>query len=119
MTSLFHDLGHLPLSHDFELSLDAISREPNLPAPVKERIINLFQGLEGVEADKFHELVGPEVGPLILRDLLAKHQDEPREHFYHAVFNVAYDIWTAEEPHDLDPEATRDGRRLALACLRG
>lgn len=118
LTTLFHDLGHLPFSHDFEFALDAMSNDHELEPRVRKRIEQLI-GDRG--KDKFHEVIGPEIGHLILRDVLAKHKatDLDRGH-YLAVFRLAYAIWKAEEPWDIRPDDPRrkDRRYLALCWLK-
>ncbi len=119
LTSLFHDLGHLPFSHDFEFALDELLRS-ELQDPVAARIKDLFASLQSIEADRFHEVIGPELAHLILRDVLARHDGSPEGDFFMAMFDLALDIWSADDPYVLarDPDTEKTKRAAVLSFLK-
>ena len=99
LAALFHDLGHLPMSHDLEYALQdyAVSMQAK-ETPLPEDLQNI------ATADAPHEEVGHEIAKLVFHSLLQDASPPER-----AVFDMATNILTTNNPqYDLrrKPKAT-------------
>ncbi len=78
LAALFHDLGHLPFSHDFEFALKAYVQEQK--GARKQLGDDLFQAL----SDKPHESIGHRLADVVFRNIIEKSDSKPGVRFaYH------------------------------------
>src|SRR5260370_21513346 len=91
LAALFHDLGHLPLSHDFEYALqDYVGKKKRASLPVLPGLTSLFPGSP-------HEKVGHELAQLVFKVLVEKLDPDPATR---AAFAFARDILNLEERYE-------------------
>lgn len=74
LAALFHDLGHLPFSHDFEAGLEEFWHE--LPDKEGSPLKKLLQQRPGQA--KIHERLGHRLALLLLKDLFAEMEGTPQ-----------------------------------------
>jgi HD superfamily phosphohydrolase len=72
LAALFHDLGHLPFSHDFEFALEQLATEP--AENVDPQALRLLKQRPG--RDALHERIGHDLTYLLLQTAFAR---SPRE----------------------------------------
>lgn len=71
LAALFHDLGHLPFSHDFEFALKAhIQEQTRAGAPLDTGLIEFSSGQP-------HEIVGHRLADLVFKGLIKDGQQKP------------------------------------------
>lgn len=68
LAALFHDLGHLPFSHDFEYALQQLAAEDD-----KGNVALIQQGLG---QDALHERIGHQLTYLLIKDAFAQEPSE-------------------------------------------
>jgi hypothetical protein len=94
LAALFHDLGHLPFSHDFEYALQGyIGKKKRGNLPSLPGLTSLFPGPP-------HEKVGHELAQLVFKVLVENADPDPATR---AAFAFARDILNVEEPYDEIP----------------
>jgi len=102
LAALFHDLGHLPFSHDFEHALDFFWRglpdEQKNASPLKR----LLQQGEG--QTKIHERLGHAASLLLLRDLFDDLRTETEGEAARICFEFARGILTSTAPRRPSPQ---------------
>jgi HD superfamily phosphohydrolase len=88
LAALFHDLGHLPFSHDLEIALDRYARQ------MKREHRPLPAGMNEVLAGDLppHEQIGHRLSELVLKSLVGP-QTQP---VLRAVYRLAKDILNAK-----------------------
>ncbi len=102
LAALFHDLGHLPFSHDLEFALEVFVQKKHratqrqLPPGVEQVMV------EGMPP---HEVVGHRLAELVLRSQIESQQTPPATR---AVYRLAKDILNTEPPY-VDREEPRAG----------
>jgi HD superfamily phosphohydrolase len=69
LAALFHDLGHLPFSHDFEYALEQLAADP-----AADIDMTLLQQRAG--RDALHERIGHDLNYLLLREAFASNPSE-------------------------------------------
>lgn len=72
LAALFHDLGHLPFSHDFEYAVNQLAADPELDS--EGLLGRLLENREGREV--LHERIGHALTFLLLRDAFADTSSE-------------------------------------------
>jgi uncharacterized protein len=91
LAALFHDLGHLPFSHDFEYALqDYVGKKKRANLPTLAGLTALFPGPP-------HEKVGHELAQLVFQVLVENADPDPATR---AAFAFARDILNVEEHYD-------------------
>jgi HD superfamily phosphohydrolase len=102
LAALFHDLGHLPFSHDLEFALEVFVQKKRKAAQRQ-----LPRGVEQVmvQGTPPHEVVGHKLAELVLLSLVQPQQTPPA---IRAVYRLAKDILNAEPPY-VDKEQPRAG----------
>ena len=87
LAGLFHDLGHLPFSHDFESALNLYRRSGLTP---DERADSPLAALVAKSRGRyaFHETLGQGLALLLFQESFGTD-------LHHAVFSLAYDILEA------------------------
>jgi HD superfamily phosphohydrolase len=102
LAALFHDLGHLPFSHDLEFALEVFVQKKRKAAQK-----HLPHGVEQVMAEGMppHEVVGHKLAELVLSSLIEPQQTPPATR---AVYRLAKDILNTEPPY-VDKEQPRAG----------
>lgn len=94
LAALFHDLGHLPFSHDFEYALQSyVGKKKRANLPRLSGLTSLFPGPP-------HEKVGHELAQLVFK-VLVEHAD--LDSATRAAFAFARDILNVEERYDEIP----------------
>jgi HD superfamily phosphohydrolase len=88
LAALFHDLGHLPFSHDLEYAFESFAAEHK--AQLSPPLLRLIGGPP-------HEVIGHELAEIFLR-LLRHGQGEAFQR--RAVYRLAREILKAEPPYD-------------------
>jgi HD superfamily phosphohydrolase len=117
LAALFHDLGHLPLSHDFEFALQDYVSDSNVDEQLKQLC-----------ADKPHEEIGHKIAKVVLQGIVQL--DRAGSDVHYVVFRMATEILDEKEDHsalgwlhslvdgELDVDRAdyllRDGRALGL-----
>jgi HD superfamily phosphohydrolase len=93
LAALFHDLGHLPFSHDLEFALEVFVQKKRKTAQKQ-----LPPGVEQVMAEGMppHEVVGHRLAELVLLSLVEPQQTTPA---IRAVYRLAKDILNTEPPY--------------------
>jgi HD superfamily phosphohydrolase len=107
LASLFHDLGHLPFSHDFEYALSRIYNATHSTLRSRDAVIQLYDHFGSSEV-KIHERIGPELGHILLRELNNTNPGEPHSHrnTRTLIFDLAYQIWNAKDPQKIASDAS-------------
>ena len=91
LAALFHDLGHMPFSHDFEYALqDYIGKKKRANLPTLSGLTGLFPGPP-------HEKVGHQLAQLVFQVLVEHANLNPATR---AAFAFARDILNVEEHYD-------------------
>lgn len=91
LAALFHDLGHMPFSHDFEYALqDYVGKKKRANLPTLPGLTALFPGPP-------HEKVGHELAQLVFQVLVENADLDPATR---AAFAFARDILNVEEHYD-------------------
>lgn len=81
LAALFHDLGHLPFSHDMEFAFEEyVAQRKQLQRPIPEGLRNLVGGPP-------HEVIGHEIANLVFQTLVRSQPPAVR-----AAFKMARDI---------------------------
>jgi len=94
LAALFHDLGHMPFSHDFEYALqDYIGKKKRANFPILPGLTGLFPGPP-------HEKVGHQLAQLVFQVLVENANLDPATR---AAFAFARDILNVEERYDEVP----------------
>jgi HD superfamily phosphohydrolase len=89
LAALFHDLGHLPFSHDFETALEEeLRREPGEFLVLAEQTTALA----------IHERIGYRLAHHVQRLLFGEVRDEPLGRAVEAAFSIAKKILDAPSP---------------------
>ncbi len=104
LAALFHDLGHLPFSHDFEEALAGYWAELDEAA----RAGSPLQGLLSDARDRraIHERIGHALAQLVLEEVIRDIHDEAMRQATTLAFAFARAILTAEAPeHKESPHA--------------
>jgi HD superfamily phosphohydrolase len=71
LAALFHDLGHLPFSHDFEYALEQLAAAPQAEA---QGVLSLVHQESG--RDALHERIGHDLTYMLIRDAFAQKPSE-------------------------------------------
>jgi HD superfamily phosphohydrolase len=91
LAALFHDLGHMPFSHDFEYALrDYVGKK-------KRANLLTLSGLTGLFPGQPHETVGHKLAQLVFQVLVENANLDPATR---AAFAFARDILNVEEHYD-------------------
>lgn len=90
LAALFHDLGHLPFSHDFEFALEQLGSE------LDGKAIRLLWQQPG--RDALHERVGHDLADLLLRQAFELSQNEG----VRVSFEVAREILATSEAQTIE-----------------
>jgi len=92
LAALFHDLGHLPFSHDLEIALDAFDKR------VRKQQQALPPGMEQVLFGNVppHEKIGHQLSKLVLRSLVQPSTSPA----IRAVYALAQEILDTEPPYE-------------------
>jgi HD superfamily phosphohydrolase len=101
LASLFHDLGHLPFSHNFEDALQEMHDDNTLPEPLRGKIQTIELGRTDAEGrkEKLHETIGFEIGHLTYRSFLAQQEQGGSESkFEDTLYGFVHDLWKAAAP---------------------
>ncbi|MCY1017605.1 HD domain-containing protein [Pyxidicoccus sp. MSG2] len=95
LAALFHDLGHLPFSHDLEFALDAFAQNAKRQASPGE---SLHMGVKALLESGLpaHEAIGHQLAKLVL-DNLVDPQTGPG---VRAVYQLARDILDMQPPYE-------------------
>jgi HD superfamily phosphohydrolase len=101
LAALFHDLGHLPLSHDFEFGLEQYWSVLS-PEERSKSVLRFFFRQELGRA-KLHERIGHDLALLLLQDLFADLQDSREGQAVRLVFELADQILNALETPNPSP----------------
>ncbi len=129
LAALFHDLGHLPFSHDFEYALKEHVRErKNANVPLRSELIKLASCTP-------HELVGHKLADLVFRGLINDGEKKPAVRIAYSlamqILDAEPDYSSSEKPRvtalqwlhtlidgDIDVDRAdyllRDGRAIGL-----
>lgn len=101
LAAFFHDLGHLPLSHDFEHGLEEYWRL----LPQEERDASPLKSLleQRVGQPKIHERLGHELSKLLFRELFGELKKSPVSEAARISFALAQRILETQEPPDRQP----------------
>jgi HD superfamily phosphohydrolase len=90
LAALFHDLGHLPYSHDFENSIEEfwldLSQEDKERSPFRKLVE------QGRGQMKIHERIGHELAWILLRALFSDLRSEPNGEAIRLSFEFARSI---------------------------
>jgi len=85
LAALFHDLGHLPYSHDFETAIEELCSDQKVDLETQHIYENIFE--QNVSAGKLHERLGRRLSELLLLDII---DDIPPEK--QVATKVAFDL---------------------------
>lgn len=91
LAALFHDLGHLPFSHDFEYALEALARDS--PTVAVHQARPLLEQRSG--RDALHERIGHDLTYLLLKQLFSQEPNEAAR----ICFALARRILESSEEH--------------------
>lgn len=97
LAALFHDLGHLPYSHDFEYSLGRLLRAHHADNP------DTFPALTAQGDLAIHERIGYRLAELLMREVFATAIDQPGGKSVEVCFLLAQAIL-----QEVPPEAPGD-----------
>lgn len=101
LAALFHDLGHLPFSHDFETSLEELWRAP--PNNTQSALNSLMKQQQGLF--KIHERVGHSLALLLFQDVFAEVESTPQGGAARISFEFAQQILESTEQQPEPREA--------------
>lgn len=95
LAALFHDLGHLPFSHDLEFALDTFAQNARKQASPGTTLPTGIQALlaSGLPA---HEAIGHQLAKLVLDNLV----ETGTSTGVRAVYQLAYDILDLQPPYE-------------------
>ncbi|MBZ4420762.1 hypothetical protein [Myxococcus sp. RHSTA-1-4] len=95
LAALFHDLGHLPFSHDLEFALDTHAQNARKQAAPGSALPNGLQALleSGLPA---HEAIGHQLAKLVMDNLVETETSTG----VRAVYQLAYDILDLQPPYE-------------------
>lgn len=93
LAALFHDIGHLPFSHDFEYAVGELWARTRGPAREQPDIRSLAEQKSG--RTQLHERLGYSVAQLLLQELTSTVGLAAGGASVSAVFNLAFAILTA------------------------
>jgi HD superfamily phosphohydrolase len=133
LAAFFHDLGHLPFSHDFEYAFDDLRRRLPDGHPYEEDIRNITFPREGAPREAIHERLGHELARVLLRTVQSARQpiesqstgtrvtgdqatNRAERGYIGRVFSLAFAILDAHPPED-ERTAGQDPRQRALYWL--
>lgn len=97
LAALFHDLGHLPFSHDFEFALEQLASE------LGPQTVRLLWQQPG--RDALHERIGHDLADLVFKQVFADSQNEGAR----VSFEVARKILATSEAQTIEKIETRGG----------
>lgn len=122
LAALFHDLGHLPFSHDFEYALTTTYSRTSPNDPLHKSLTTLVTIPEGSRKAAIHERLGLGVAKLVLRDIANSRpgaqqndQESLNQDFVRAATNLAYQI--LQSPDFLDFNTSSSQRKRVLVWL--
>ncbi|HEX8207464.1 MAG TPA: hypothetical protein VF587_15480 [Solirubrobacteraceae bacterium] len=118
LAALFHDIGHLPLSHDFEYALRELAAEGGGARTAElEALVRQHPG-----GEKLHERIGHAVGQLLLRSVFsqleADTQTAARVTFGVAAMILQTATWDAGDPIPAEGGPRTPSAEAALRWLR-
>lgn len=119
LTSLFHDLGHLPFSHNFEDALQEMHDDNILPDVLRQILqkIEIGRTNESGKKEKLHETIGFEIGNLIFRSFLDQQTGGgDGSTFEDTLFAFVHDLWEASAPWEYS--RTRSGSVSEVMAAR-
>ena len=103
LAALFHDLGHLPFSHDFETALEELGREQKISGGKSDSVLptELFE--QDASAGKLHERLGRRLSELLLMEII---DDIPPEKVVATkiAFDLAQQIFDSTATRNPNPE---------------
>lgn len=107
LAALFHDLGHLPFSHDFEYALGRLFDEQ--PEIAQQRFKALYAGPDEEPGPAIHERIGYRMATALFRKLDATVFDNtPVSRLVRTCVLVAQKILLTSVPDDVDLTVTPD-----------
>ncbi len=114
MAALFHDLGHLPFSHDFEYALEQLASKE------EHREFELIRH-QSVGQDALHERIGHALTFLLIRDAYAHASNDVLADTRRVTFELAGEILETNEAQAMQTTSDLGGlgssARAALAWL--
>lgn len=112
LAALFHDLGHLPFSHDFEEGLLSY-REGMSPAAKKTSPVEPLFREAGRTGEKLHERLGHGLALVLFNEVFANLIEPQTYEAARVVFDVAYRILADA------PKRPANAKEAALTLLHG
>lgn len=98
LAALFHDLGHLPFSHDFEYALGRLLAQLGDQATVnRQRVFSQGKGSLAI-----HEQIGYRLASAIFHERYPQFRDRPGGRAAHIAYRIAETILQAAPPNDTD-----------------
>ena len=91
LAALFHDLGHLPFSHDFETALEGIAHEPSAGGVLPSELFMLDEA-----AGKLHERLGRRLSELLLYEI-SDNMSAAKLNTISIAFSLAQDIFDSKK----------------------